>query len=151
VSDAAAACVTVDVVDLRRLERIAADFGPALERRLLHPVERERLATLDADGRVRRVGAALGAKEAWIKARARRPPGWTFDRAALLPACEAAPPAAVQALLAAFVGDLGVTAVETGRVVEDPDLLEPSGAAPPGSRWAWHGRYDHWLIAALLR
>jgi hypothetical protein len=135
------AYVTVDVVDLRRIERIAADFGPALERRLLHPLEREQLAAMEPPAKVRRLGAALATKEAWIKAQSGRPSGWTFDLAAFLPVAVCDRPGAVDSLVVEFVEDLGATSVEVGIVCE--------GAA--GAHWAWHGLYEHWLISALLR
>jgi phosphopantetheinyl transferase (holo-ACP synthase) len=127
--------VTVDVVDLRRIERLHAEAGAVLERRLLHPLERERLAT------PHRLAAALAIKEAWIKSGSGRPGGWTFDRAAFVPAHEQAPPDAVEGLVGRFVDDLGVTAVEVGVVYGDPR---------DRGRWAWYGIHDHWLISAVL-
>lgn len=130
--------LAVDVVDLRRIERLHADTGAALERRLLHPSERERLDP--GAGAARALAAALAAKEAWIKLHGGRPAGWSFDRTAFAPLPAAEVPEAVAALVGRFVEDLGVAHVETGAV--------RCGGA--GRAWGWHGTYEHWLIAGVV-
>ena len=120
-----------------------------VDRILLHPLERARAHGPD---RARRLGAALGTKECWIKARAGRPAGWTFDRAAFVPCERTSVPEIVQALIAEFASSLGATDIETGAVIGDVDEQgggDPAFSADRGN-WAWHGLSDEWLISAVI-
>jgi phosphopantetheinyl transferase (holo-ACP synthase) len=133
----AAPRVTVDVVSLERLERLAEAHGPTLDRLLLHPSEREGARGPD---RLRRLGAALATKECWIKAQGRRPDGWTFASAAFRPCDASLAGDDVHRLIAAFSRDLDVTDVQLGTV--HGELAE--------GQWAWHGIHERWLISAVL-
>lgn len=128
----APAQVTVDVVSLDRLERLAAEHGPALDRMLLHPSEIEGAQGPD---RLRRLGAALATKECWIKARGRRPEGWTFPDAAYVPGDASLVSEDVRGLITAFSRDLDVTDIQVGTV---------------NGELAWHGLHERWLISAVL-
>ncbi len=140
--------VTVDVVSLSRMRRLDAEHGPALERMLLHPSER--VAACDPD-RLRCLAASLGTKESWIKARAARPAGWTFDRGAFSPCEAAALPVAVHALIDVFVADLEATTIQAGTVrgyAGGPD--EPADGRASAAHWAWHGIVEDWLVSAVV-
>lgn len=141
--------VTVDVVSLARMRRLASERHAVVDRMLLHPLER---AGASGAERARRLGAALGTKECWIKAHADRPPGWTFDRAAFVPCARSSAPAAVQALIAEFASSLDATDIEAGVVIGDVDDDAGDRAASLASRgsWAWHGLFDEWLISAVV-
>jgi phosphopantetheinyl transferase (holo-ACP synthase) len=128
-------------VHLGRLDRMHEEFGTLLEARLWHPDERRAAGGMNAAGRLRYLGASLGAKEAWIKAAGRRPPGWVFSDADLVPG--AAAPGDAAAVTAAFAEDLGTAAPETACL--RPDRRNGSHAGQP----AWYGVHDEWLIAVV--
>lgn len=139
--------IGIDVVDLGRMRRITDDYGPAAAATLLAPAEHAALTGLDADGRARVIGAAVGVKEAWLKAHGRRPPGWLFPHAHYAPGDVADGPALLDAALADFAHDLGTPPARTGRVTALPGAPAPAGT-PTG--WAWHAPYEHWLVSAVV-
>jgi len=146
--------VAIDVVSLPRMARLAAEYGPVLDRMLLHPVERD--AARGSDG-LRRLSASFATKESWIKSCGGRPAGWTLDRGAFLPCECSAVPDGVQALIGTFAGGLDVTDIQAGAIHGDFDLERHDGDASgsgasgmSGGHWAWHGVFEHWLIAAVL-
>ncbi|MEU3351638.1 4'-phosphopantetheinyl transferase superfamily protein [Streptomyces sp. NPDC037389] len=139
--------IGIDVVDLGRMRRIADDYGPAAAGTLLAPDEHAALAGLDAAGRARAIGVAVGVKEAWLKAHGRRPPGWLFPHAHYVPGDQDAPSALLDAALADFAHDLGTPPAGTGRVTALPGAPAPAGTT---AGWAWHAPYEHWLISAVV-
>jgi hypothetical protein len=130
----------VDVVDLTRVGRMYADFAEPTSAALLSAPERRALHRLGPDERVLALAAALGVKEAWLKATGRRPGGWRFPDARYEP--DGPPgPVEVGAVRARFLADLGLPLAGAGTVPE------PAGAPAH----AWYARYGDFLIAAVLR
>lgn len=126
--------IGVDVLDLNRIGRIAGDFGPAADVALLDAAEQAAVARLDAPERARALAAALGTKEAWLKARGRRPDGWRFPDARYVP--EAGRPGHVDAVIGRFLDDLDV---------------HLGGAGTVHDGWAWHAyHHQRWLVAAVI-
>ena len=121
---------------LGRLDRMHGEFGSLLEARLWHPAERRAAEGMSAADRRRYLAASLAVKEAWIKSAGRRPPGWVFSDASLIPgaAVGGAPE------IAAFAQDMRTTPPESGYLTADH-----RGAA--SGQAAWYGVHDGWLIA----
>jgi phosphopantetheinyl transferase (holo-ACP synthase) len=134
--------IGVDVVHLPRLERMHAELGAAIEARLWHPGERMAAEDMDAADRLRYLAASLAAKEAWIKAAGRRPPGWVFSDASLTPRATA--PGYGAAVLEMFAQDMATTTPETGCL--HADRRNSSQTAHAGQA-VWYGVHDEWLIA----
>jgi phosphopantetheine--protein transferase-like protein len=129
--------IGIDVVHLGRMDRMHDEFGALLEARLWHPDERQAAEQLSAAGRRRYLAASLAVKEAWIKTAGRRPPGWVFSDASLIPG----PPATDGAAeIAVFARDMGTTPPETG-------YLHAGCRTDRTGRAAWYGVHDEWLIA----
>ncbi len=117
-----------------RLDRMHAELGVLLEARLWHPDERMAAAAMNTADRRRYLAASLTAKEAWIKAAGRRPPGWVFSDASLTPPGHGAP------VNGMFAQDLTATATETG-------CLHADRRTPHAGQAAWYGVHEEWLIA----
>ena len=95
--------IGIDVVHLGRLDRMHDELGTLLEARVWHPDERRAAEGMDAADRLRYLAASLAAKEAWIKSAGRRPAGWVFSDASLVPAAADLGDAAdAAAVIAAF-------------------------------------------------
>lgn len=132
--------IGVDVVDLHRIERIVQDFGASAARILLHPQEALACTDLERDELVLAVAAALGSKEAWVKARLRRPSGWRFPHTRFAAQPDTPHEPEVEAVLRRFRRDLDVDPLVRGvvRTGDDADR-------------AWYGVHDRWLISAVIR
>jgi phosphopantetheine--protein transferase-like protein len=136
--------IGIDVVHLGRLDRMHHELGTLLEARLWHPDERLAAQDLQAGDRLRSLAASLAVKEAWVKAAGRRPPGWVFSDANLVPGAASRGDAA--AALAVFAQDMLTTPAETGCL--HADHRSPS-QAPGAGLPAWYGVHDEWLIAGV--
>jgi phosphopantetheinyl transferase (holo-ACP synthase) len=120
-----------------------AELGTLIETRLWHPAERLVAESMNAADRLRYLAASLAAKEAWIKAAGRRPPGWVFSDASLTPG--ALPPRALApghgaAGMEMFAQDMATTPAETG-------YLDADRRTRHGGQAVWYGVHDEWLIA----
>ncbi|MYS21707.1 hypothetical protein GA0115240_13477 [Streptomyces sp. DvalAA-14] len=146
--------IGIDVVDLHRIDRIVRDFGGSAADVLLDAHEVESSADLGHAELVRVVGAALGTKEAWVKARLRRPAGWRFPDACFVPRPdqERSPSEpAFRAVLDRFRADLAIDSVMDGVVRDGGAAVDPAGdtaAESPGH--AWYGVLDRWLVSAVI-
>jgi len=140
--------IGVDVVGLDRIERIEREYRRSAHERLLDPGERERVGRLGPGESAFALAAALGAKEAWLKAHGRRPPDWAFADARYEPRRDACgdprggdgPPEAAAWFIDRFRADLGTPVEASGRV----------GGAPMADGWACHARLGRWLVAAVI-
>lgn len=130
--------IGVDVVHVPRLDRMHAELGTLIETRLWHPDERMAAEGMNAADRLRFLATSLAAKEAWIKAAGRRPPGWVFSDARLTPG--AAAPGHRAAGMEMFAQDMATTPAEIG-------CLHADGRTPHGGEAVWYGVHDEWLIA----
>jgi phosphopantetheinyl transferase (holo-ACP synthase) len=137
--------IGVDVVHLSRLGRMHAELGMLFEARLWHPDERMAAEGMNAAGRLRYLAASLAAKEAWIKAAGRRPPGWVFSDARLT--LRATAPGHGAAGTEMFAWDMATTTAETGCLHAD---RRNGSQAPPEGQAVWYGVHDEWLIAGSM-
>jgi phosphopantetheinyl transferase (holo-ACP synthase) len=129
-------------VHIPRLARMHAELGALIEARLWHPDERTIAEGMNAADRLRYLAASLAAKEAWIKAAGRRPPGWVFSDASLTPRASA--PGCAAAVMEMFAQDMATTTPATGCLHADRrngSEMHHAGQA------VWYGVYDEWLIA----
>lgn len=139
--------IGIDVVHLGRLDRMHDELGTLLEARVWHPDERRAAEGMNAADRLRYLAASLAAKEAWIKAAGRRPAGWVFSDASLVPgAADLDDAADAGDVIAAFAQDMLTTAPEIGCL--HADRRNGSRTLHAGRR-AWYGIHDEWLIAGV--
>jgi phosphopantetheine--protein transferase-like protein len=134
--------IGVDVVHVPRLARMQAELGSLIEARLWHPDERTVAEGMNPADRLRYLAASLAAKEAWIKAAGRRPPGWVFSDASLTPGATA--PGRGAAELEMFAQDMATTPAETGCLHAD---RRNGSVTPHAGQDVWYGVHDEWLIA----
>lgn len=136
--------IGVDVVHVPRMDRMRAELGTAIEERLWHPDERMAAAGMNAADRLRYLAASLAAKEAWIKAVGRRPPGWVFSDASLILRTAAPGHGAIAMEMEMFAQDVATTKPETGCLHAD---RRNSNETPHIGQAVWYGVHDEWLIA----
>jgi phosphopantetheinyl transferase (holo-ACP synthase) len=146
----------VDLIDTRRIGRVAADFGASAEHFVLGQGDGDEAGAqmwpVTASLTVRLAGT-LAVKEAWLKAGGRRQPGWRFTDAWLAAAPASRWPAVGSLAMTAFTRHLHCDLLAAGTVREQRPRRAAEARAegqPSADAWAWCGRRDHWLISGVI-